>query len=597
MSANQGGKANLWIVPNIALAIVLVAGLVAAFVLPGMRPADKAEPSETVQPVTLVFPTRSLEEAATDQAGALMIRQYVHARLVTEQFLTIDFTAEPSEEEVAAILEEALTAWDEAAVIVDGADQILSAVAGPSEEGSDAASGLPGAEVSDSALPTGSATGDMEGVFFAQPVSGQFPMVYPMAPPDPVKWAEEFTKQYDQTKGNKKLQTLAAQMRQDVKDIHKQLEAAQEILRTGAVKDAEFWDKMTKAAMATKTAAKVGLFVGATIATAGGAAALAAPTAAGSLAIAASSGGVGLAGAASIVINGADVMVEVEATTSAIVLGEDHKVTVELNKLQDYTGPLAGATLVMFPNPEDTVGLIEWIGNNIMDYVSDDRVFGFKSEVMFPPGTKKLTVEDPGAVQTTAVSIPAGTSPAETEENLAAVGMSLPPEQVKTLEEAIAELNANFEEAKKALEATGKALGIDWTESGGATSESSLDSAVVGTYTHSGVMSWQGFSDEGDPILTDIDPTPATVTLEGDAMTISIHDTRGTTFVGVFDASTGVFTGADTQPKPDDPWALSFYQLGQVTITFDTAANPVTASGWVGDETASISMSFTKTGP
>lgn len=596
------GRSTGWLIVNVGLAVLIVTGLLTGIVGMNRAATRPGVGSEVLQPVSIVLEAAAAEQAAADQSGALMVQHYVSARLITERFLTVDFTAEPDLDQVDTLIAEAMLAWEDAAEVIGAASAVLDAVAGPAE-------GLP----ADDATPDGATSPGAASAPAASPgafLGPQYPAVIPAIPalvplalpPDPKEWAEEFTRRYDQTQGSKKLQTLAAQMKVDVKDVYEQLVAAQEIVRSGATKDAAFWDRMTKAALATTAAAKVGLFVGATIATVGGAAALAAPTAAGSLAVAAQTGGVGLAGAASIVINGVDAVVTIEATTSAIVLGEDHKLTAELSRIQDYTSPVAGATFVGFPDPTNLAGTVAFIGSNLTDYIAEGRVFGVNVKRLDSTSATAPPVQapTPAGTEVTVTSIPVA-SDAEAIAGLAAVDLSLPPGQVGSLAEAIAQVGANLETARAALEALAEQIGVDL--SGATVALPRAASAVAGTYLYQGKDVW------GDDV-SDFEPCQAVVTLDGTKMTISIDDTRNTTLIGTFDPDTGGFVGADSAPNEnaDDPFGFTAYQAGPVNLTFNLAADPITAEGRTTALTLTdsetgvvliemyVSLSFTRTG-
>ena len=587
---------------QIVLAVLAVCGLVFAGL--GFRAHISAPipttDTQVVEPVQFIYPEPSEEVEAANVAATLAMQQYVDARLVTERFLVVDFAEEPNIDEVATIIDEALASLADADLIISQGLQIIDAAVG---EEVTAPSENAGSDSTDS--DAASSNAPPSDVFWGQPTAYQatsLPKLLPAAPGDQQQWAEEFTKAYDQTKGPKKLQTLARQLGQDVKDIKAQLDAAQEIIHSGATKDASFWDKMTKAAMATKTVAKVGLFVGATIATAGGAAALAAPTAAGSLAPAASTGGVGLAGAASIVINGADVMVEIGETTSAITLGEDHKLTAAFGSMQDTTGPLSGATFVAFPNPTDTVGLIADLSGNIMDYFADGRLWGFKME-RYQEGEvalDKLLAGDNSPVLTV-TPLPEANTEEELESNLAAAGLSLPPQQVESLDEAIAQVDVmELSKALEVLDALAQQLEIELAspdQPGEPEAEQQAsDSPVVGVYQYRGTYSAHPFDPGDEPMVTEFDPHQAVITLDENKMTITIDDGRPTVLQGTFDSQTNTFTGIDNSPASGEAWDIPLYQRTQTTVTFDIGAEPVVGIGYAGDEIENISMVFTRTG-
>ncbi len=449
--------------------------------------------------------------------------------------------------------------------------------------------------------------------------AGPFPAADPQV--DPKAWAEEFTKRYDAISGRKRIQTLAAQMNMDAKDVYAQLQLAQEIIYSGAMKDAAFWNKMTNAAMATKAAAKVGLFVTATVATAGG-----------SL-TALSTGSATLTQAGGILASGFDVMAEIGATASAIVLGENHKVTVSMNDIQDVTGPIAMGVGVAFPDlgsaDSALAGAITTLGNLAMDYFSEGRIAGWNVKKM--AGSPKTTTETPasepakkpsevtpsetvpplaaGETEITMASVPVGEDVEETNKNLESVGFPPLPleEPTTTLEEAAAEVEVDMEAAKARMEE----LQIQMTSALAQIEEALVVAAladVPGQYQVSEVAYMDGEEYASYQFVAD-------VSLQGTAMTVTFEPDRPVVLTGTFDLETGVFVGTDLN-RPPDPgpdaspeeqfvqiYKYTEYMLTETTINFDLSAYPLTATGgyvyeadhfgltWV----ATTELTFTKT--
>ena len=149
-------------------------------------------------------------------------------------------------------------------------------------------------------------------------------------PQDAKKWAEELTKSFDAAKGNQKIKALSEQLGVDAKEAYKQLCAAQEIIKKGADADAAFFDTAMKAAMATKSTCKVALLVTSTIATGGASLSVSSVAAA--------------ANTSAMLINGIDAIVDVGQTASTIILGEDHKITKQLDATAEGIAPIVAVT-------------------------------------------------------------------------------------------------------------------------------------------------------------------------------------------------------------------------------------------------------------
>ena len=151
-----------------------------------------------------------------------------------------------------------------------------------------------------------------------------------------LEWAKAITEHYDAIESNKKLAQLAKDMGCDAKRAYAQLVMAQNILKGQYSKEEgdlnEFWEKTM---IYTKAAAKVGVFVCATVVTAGGAAATA--TAAAPL------GYISVGQAAGITVGAVDATIEVFSAGGKIILGPDSKV---VKRFDDAMKPISDACLV-----------------------------------------------------------------------------------------------------------------------------------------------------------------------------------------------------------------------------------------------------------
>ena len=187
---------------------------------------------------------------------------------------------------------------------------------------------------------------------------------------DAKTWAEGITKTFDEGQPGQQVRNLAEQLGVDAKDAYEQLKAAQDIIKKGADADAAFFDTAMKAAMATKTACKVGMLVTGTIVTAGGVSALAA-------------GSATLGEAAVFMVNAADCIVDIGVTTSTIIVGEDHKLTAQMNKLADTIAPvtavvgLHGLYKTDFSQlgklTQETAEVFDYIGQSLTGYIYDEK--------------------------------------------------------------------------------------------------------------------------------------------------------------------------------------------------------------------------------
>ncbi len=161
-------------------------------------------------------------------------------------------------------------------------------------------------------------------------------------------WAKAITEHYDAIESNKKIAQLAKDMGCDAKRAYAQLVMAQNILKGQYSKEEgdlnELWEKRM---IATKAGCKVGLFVCATIATAGGAAATATATA--------PLGYISAGEAAGIVVGAVDATLEVTTAGAKIVLGPDSKI---VKNVEDKLKPVSDATLIfgLFTGGGSTAG-------------------------------------------------------------------------------------------------------------------------------------------------------------------------------------------------------------------------------------------------
>ena len=125
-----------------------------------------------------------------------------------------------------------------------------------------------------------------------------------------LKWAEDLSKKWDSLPKKERLRNFAEQMGVDARTAYQALTDAQDIINGKYTDDAKFYDICTRVATGIQTASKVGMFVCATVATGGTAAA---------------AGGLTAAQATGVVLGGIDCCVEIGRTEAKIILGDDHK--------------------------------------------------------------------------------------------------------------------------------------------------------------------------------------------------------------------------------------------------------------------------------
>ena len=309
--------------------------------------------AEELNPVTVEREPEPQALQTLNEATAIALRQYIYARLLTEELAAADFKAMPMDE-IKNAAEKATLAWEMAKRFADSAEDIAGSALLLMGE--------------DAAAPT--AANDTQQVQFmtlaATPTSAAN-VAGGAKEFDPNAWADSLTKQYDALKGAKRYQQLAQQLGTDAKSAYEQMTLAQEILRNQATADAAFWDKLTKAAQAAKTASKVGLLGISMVATGGGSVAL-------------------LEGAG-LLVGGVDCMVDVAETGSTILLGDNNQVAVAFGDIKERLGPVSSLVGLATLNPsgigkaaKDTTEALVYITDSLVDLFYEDKIVGVKVE-------------------------------------------------------------------------------------------------------------------------------------------------------------------------------------------------------------------------
>ncbi len=291
-----------------------------------------------------------------NSATALALRQYVFARIKTEEFLSIDVKT-ISKEEIVKRIDDIVLAWETADALASGAVEITDTVIAsldPSLAKQTAASQKTEAKFSTLAWTDKSVSAVSLRASSETKVDSQ-------------TWAENLTKQYDALSGGKRYSQLARQLGIDIKTAVEQMALAQKLIHNAAdLEEAQAevaaYTQSINIVEGYKTASKVGLFVGATIATGGGSL----------TSLAGSSVSLGKAGA--VIVGGVDCIVAVGETTSSIVLGENHQVTIDYKNASDVLQPLSMVLGLTTMNPNDTVDQIAMVGESIMEWFNPGKI-------------------------------------------------------------------------------------------------------------------------------------------------------------------------------------------------------------------------------
>jgi len=248
-------------------------------------------------------------------------------------------------------------------------------------------------------------------------------------------WAENLTKQFDALRGGQRYKQLAEQLGTDTKTAVEQMERAQKIIRDAAyLEEAQAevteYTRSINVVEGYKTGSKVGLFVGATIATGGGTL----------TALAGSSMSVPVAGA--VIVGGVDCIVDVGKTTSSIILGEDHQVTVDFEKAGDVIQPISMVMGLATMDPSSAIDEIAFLGEAMMEWSNPGKITGIAVEI-----TKDAT----SRVLAKLISAMEGNLP-DVERTLEGLNLSLPKEEGTSLAKLILANTVGSEETQARMQ-------------------------------------------------------------------------------------------------------------------------------------------------
>lgn len=399
---------------------------------------DPAIPEQELEAQALQIPTEAVETEpviverelgpqplqTANEAAALALKYYIFARLKTEELIQTDFESMPEGafqnqmDELVAIWQTAETLTSEAELITDQAVMLLETASAyqtavfiqPQMQSETLASKTSG----NSAISLASYTG--------QEIDRQ-------------TWAENLTKQYDALRGAQRYKQLAKQLGTDTKTAVEQMALAQKIIRNAAdLEEAQAevnaYTNSINIVEGYKTASKVGLFVGATIATGGG----------NLTALAGSSMSLGTAGA--VVVGGVDCIVDVGQTTSSIILGEDHQVTVDFQTAGDVIQPVSMVMGLVTLDPNATVEQIALLGEAMMEWSNPGKITGIAVEITKNETSRVLA----RLIESMGKTIP------DVEKMLESLNLTFPKQEGTSLSELILANTVRSEEAEAKIQ-------------------------------------------------------------------------------------------------------------------------------------------------
>lgn len=343
------------------MAVVLVIGTTACAKNNGS--GETSQGDSVLKPVVVDRGVTPEVMVPVNRAASLALQQYIYTRLKTEAFISADFKVmDPNE--LTAMVDEVVGLWETSQQLTGSVEQMTDkalvklAAADFSKD--------PLASSTETLLVQLASEGDSKQMVPMVAQKGNDYGTLTTSGGDPQEWAEGLTAKYDAIKGAQTIKQLAAQLGTDAKSAYEQLTLAQEIIHNGAMSDAATLDKLMKVAQATKTVCKVGLFVTATVATGGGTLS----------ALAASSVTVAQGGA--IIIGGADCIVDIAATGSSILLGENNQVTVGFDDVKNKLAPVSAVVGLITFNPGETGEQLAYLGDTLADWFVDGKILGVK---------------------------------------------------------------------------------------------------------------------------------------------------------------------------------------------------------------------------
>lgn len=401
--------------------------------------ACTSKESAVIEPIIVEREPGPQALQTANEAAALALRYYIFARLKTEELIATDFESMP-DGALESQMDALVSIWETADALVTGSEKItdqavLLLEAAPA--GQTAATVQPRAQFATLAVKVSD--------FSMIPLADDSGEVI-----DRQTWAENLSKQYDALRGAQRYKQLAQQLGTDTKTAVEQMALAQKIIRNAAdLEEAQAevgaYTRSINIVEGYKTGSKVGLFIGATIATGGGSLA----------SLAGSSMTVAQAGV--VIVGGVDCIVDVGKTSSAIVLGENHQVTMAFEKVGDVLTPVSMVMSLATLKPGETVEQIALVGESVMEWFCPGKITGIAINQMKEGGTRVIAKLIDAAENNTPGAREA------LEKALEAIGLSLPSDKNVTLENLMKAYTANATTSLATMEALAAQIGVqDW---------------------------------------------------------------------------------------------------------------------------------------
>lgn len=373
--------------------------------------ADAGETDE-IQSVVVEREAGPQALQTANEATALALRYYIYARLKTEELIMTDFESMP-DGAFESMMDELVSIWEKADVLTSGAESITdqTIILLEVENADQTARVQP-------QLQFAMLTAKVQDFSTISLADNDEEVV------DRQTWAENLTKKYDALQGAQRYKQLAQQLGTDTKTAVEQMALAQKIIRNAAdLEEAQAevgaYTRSINIVEGYKTGSKVGLFIGATIATGGGSL----TSLAGSSFTAAQAG--------AVIVGGVDCIVDVGKTGSSIILGEDHQVAVEFQKAGDVLQPISMVIGLATLNPNDTAGQVALVGESMMEWFNPGKITGIGIEHAKNGGTKMIAK----LINAAEIDIPGARK--VLERALAALGISLPTKKEVSLSELV----------------------------------------------------------------------------------------------------------------------------------------------------------------
>ena len=400
---------------------------------------EQAEETEATQPIVVERAAGPEVLQTANKATALALRYYIYARLKTEELIEVDFESMP-DGAFESQMDELASIWETTDALTSGAEKIIDqAILLLETSSADETAAFVQSQPKDSAV------GEEGSNISADPLADDTGEVI-----DRQTWAENLSKQYDALRGAQRYKQLAQQLGTDTKTAVEQMALAQKIIRNAAdLEEAQAvsaeYNRSLNILQVYKTGSKVGLYLGATIATGGGSL----------TALAGSSMSLGTAGA--VIVGGVDCIVDVGTTASTIVLGENHQVTVGFQNASDVLQPVSMVMGLVTLNPNDVEGMVAMVGESVMEWFVPGKITGIGVGRANEGGTKMLAQiidaadkNTPGAREALEVAL---------EE----IGLSLPSDKGVTLENLIKVYTANTSMSLASMQELATQIGVqDW---------------------------------------------------------------------------------------------------------------------------------------